>query len=176
MQGQSNQRFLIAFSKFADGLSVAVGKLMGVVTIALVFLIVFEVIRRYFFNAPTVWGTELQTFMYGALCILCIPYATYTQCHARVDIFLKRFPRKTQLILEIIYIFIFFLPFMLVLLYFEAQVAWESWLIREYSTWSAWQPPLYPVKAIIPVGAAIVLLQCFSELCKVIRKLLGGDE
>lgn len=173
MQGQTAQDPLEVFSKFADSVSIWVGRLMALLTIVLVFLIVFEVVLRYCFNAPTVWGTELQTYMYGALCMFCIPYATYTQSHARVDIFLKRFSPKTQLWLEVLYIAIFFFPFMLVLAYFEAKVAYHSWEIREYSVLGAWQPPLYPVRAIIPIGAVLVLLQMLSELCKVLGKLRG---
>ena len=168
MENQHSPCFLQSLSNGIDGISVFIGKLMGILTMVLVALIIFEIVMRYFLNSPTIWGTELQTFMYGAMCMLCIPYASYKNSHARVDILLKRLPRKVQLGLEIFYTIIFVFPFMAVLVWFESQVAYHSFTIREYSTLGAWQPALYPVKALIPLGAAFVLLQGVADLCKII--------
>ena len=168
MEKNSSPCFLERLSHRIDNISILLGKLMGLLTIVLVALIMFEIVMRYFLNSPTIWGTELQTFMYGALCMLCIPYASYKNSHARVDILLKKLPRKAQLALEIFYTLIFVFPFMAVLLWCESQVAYHSYTIREYSTLGAWQPALYPVKALIPLGAAFVLLQGLSDLCKII--------
>ncbi len=168
MEKQKDTCFLGTLSRKLDNVSILLGKAMGILTMILVVLIMYEIIMRYFFKSPTVWGTELQTFMYGALCMLCIPYASYKKSHARVDVLLKKLPRKAQLILEIFYTLIFVFPFMLVLLIFESQVAYHSYVIHEYSTLGAWKPILYPVKALIPIGAAFVLLQGISDLCKII--------
>ena len=161
-----------------DEISIMLGRVMALLCIVLVFLIGLEVVMRYFFRAPTAWGTELQIFMYGAICMLSIPYATYKQSHARVDIFLVKLPPKAQAIVEILYFFLFYLPFFIVLVYFGSKVAYHSWTIREYSTWSAWQPAIYPMRAVIPLAAAFVLLQGVSELTKLVlrlKKATDGD-
>lgn len=168
-------RFLAAYVRFAESVSIAFGRLMGLFIIALVLLIVYEVTRRYFFHSPTIWGTELQTFIYGATCMLSIPYATYKNSHARVDILLRKCPPRVQFYLEILYIFIFFIPFMAVLVWFETEVAYHSWATGEQSAWSSWQPLLYPIKSAIPAGAALVLIQGFAELAKIIMQNQGGE-
>ena len=159
---------LLALSNVFDKISIFVGYAMSFIVILLVMLIVFEVVLRYFFKSPTTWGTELQIFLYGTLCMLCISYATYKKSHARVDILLKKFSKKWQYILGILYIFLFSLPFMVILLIFESKVAYHSWLIQEHSTWSPWQPLLYPIKSMIPLGAALFIFQCISDLLKII--------
>ena len=47
--------------------------------------------------------------------------------------------------------------------------AWQAWQIGERSDWSPWRPILYPLKAVIPLTAALMLLQGFSELVKCVR-------
>jgi len=148
---------------------------MAVFVVFLVLLIVYIVVLRYLFNSPTTWGMEFQTFIYGAMCVLSMPYATYKACHPRVTVFLDTCPPRVRFYLEILYIFIFYLPFLVVLLWFESIVAYESWAIQETSVLSAWGPLLWPIKATIPLGAALVLIQVFSELAKLIIQNQGGN-
>jgi TRAP-type mannitol/chloroaromatic compound transport system permease small subunit len=46
--------------------------------------------------------------------------------------------------------------------------------MRETS-WSAWGPPLYPIKTVIPITAGLLLLQGISEVVKKIIFLSKGE-
>jgi len=172
MQMQTREHpFLAAYIRFADSLSIAVARLMAVFVVFLILLIVHEVALRYIFNAPTIWGLEVQSIIFGTLCMLAIPYATYKGCHPRVTVFLDTCPPRARLYLEIVYIIIFLFPFMVVLLWFESREVYAAWRIGETSTLGAWEPPLWPIKASIPLGAGLVLFQGFAELAKALFKV-----
>jgi len=68
---------------------------------------------------------------------------------------------------------LFFFPGMLFIFYAGGAEAWHSWLIGERSDQSPWRPILYPLKAVIPLTAALMLLQGFAELVKCLRVIRG---
>jgi len=152
------------------------GYIMAVVLITLVFLVVFEVTMRYVFNSPTIWGTELQLFMYAGLFMLSQAYTLFRGAHARVDVIVQKFSVRTQNIIELICYFVFFVPFACIILKCGIDFAIDSWSKLETSVWSGWAPPLYPVKTIIPIGAFMLLLQALTETVRKILNIAGIEE
>ena len=51
----------------------------------------------------------------------------------------------------------------------------ESWAVLEYSNKSMWQPPLYPIKTVIPVAVGLVLLQNIAELLRSVLTVFNID-
>jgi len=131
-----------------------------------------EVIRRYLFNAPTVWANELTQMLFGAYIVLAGGYILAIEGHVNVDILYSRLSRKTQAILDIITSVLFFM-FCLMMVYYGGSLAWESLSTFEHSQ-SAWNPPIYPVKLTIPIGAGLLLLQGIAKLIRDILFLIKG--
>ena len=46
---------------------------------------------------------------------------------------------------------------------------------REISVWSGWAPAIYPIKAIIPLGALMLGIQGLAELARLITVIATGD-
>ncbi len=158
-----------------DTLSRYQGYVLAVVLLALVFFVVLEVVLRYIFNSPTIWGTEFQLFMYGALFMLSQAYTLYRGTHARVDVLLTMLPTRVQHIISAIGYGIFFIPFAVVIFWYGVNFAYGSWMEREISVWSGWAPPIYPIKAIIPLGALMLGIQGLAELARLITVIATGD-
>src|SRR5690606_42064602 len=59
-------------------------------------------------------------------------------------------------------------------LYFGASMAWDSLSRLEHSQ-SAWNPPLYPVKLTIPLGALLLLLQGLAKFLNDLTVLVRGE-
>lgn len=76
------------------------------------------------------------------------------------------FPLKVKAILDLI-TSIFFVLFCGVLIWKGWLMAWDSLMMLE-RTQSAFAPPLYPIKFVIPIGAGLLMLQ---GLVKFIRDL-----
>jgi TRAP-type mannitol/chloroaromatic compound transport system permease small subunit len=55
--------------------------------------------------------------------------------------------------------------FCAILLYFSIPAAWSAWNYKETS-FSAWNPPIWPIKATVPLALAMMMLQAMVEwLC-----------
>jgi TRAP-type mannitol/chloroaromatic compound transport system permease small subunit len=52
------------------------------------------------------------------------------------------------------------------LLYFSIPAAWSSWNYKETS-FSAWNPPIWPVKVTVPLALAMMMLQAMVEWLRV---------
>jgi TRAP-type mannitol/chloroaromatic compound transport system permease small subunit len=161
--------------KVIDGISKTQSYVMAIVLTVLVFLVVFEVIMRYVFNAPTIWGTEFQLFLYAGLFMLSQAYTLYRGSHARVDILVRNLPCRAQDAIAAICYLLLFLPFACVVLRYGISFAYDSWVKHETSVWSGWQPIIYPVKTIIPIGAFMLLLQGLAEMVRHILNIFGVE-
>jgi TRAP-type mannitol/chloroaromatic compound transport system permease small subunit len=165
-------RILNVVLGFIDNLNDWIGRVLSVTVLIMFVLVMLEVIRRYFFNSPTVWGNELTQLIFGTYVILSGGYILRFNGHVNVDIFYARFTPKTKAILDIITFVVFFL-FCGMLLIYGGQLAWESLTTWEH-TQSAWNPPVYPFKLMIPLGALLLLLQGTAKLIRDIFVLIPG--
>jgi TRAP-type mannitol/chloroaromatic compound transport system permease small subunit len=134
----------------------------------LMFVVVYEVISRYFFNDPTIWAFDISYMLYGSLFMLGAAYALLHQGHIRTDMFYSKWSPRTQGLVDAsLYLLIFF-PGLLFFLLAGWQKVVHSWSIAETSELSPWRPILYPFRAVIPVAVGMLLLQGISEFVKAV--------
>ena len=136
-------------------------------------LLLVEVVLRYFFNSPTVWANELAQMLFGAYAILAGGYILRIGGHVNVDILYSRLSRKSRAALDIVTSLLFFL-FCGMLLIYGGSLAWDSLSRFEHSQ-SAWNPPLYPAKLMIPLAAFLLMLQGLAKLIRDILILFNMD-
>ena len=159
--------FLKTLMSIIDKINDRVGNLLSYFLFFFFILLLMEVILRYFFNSPTVWANELAQMLFGAYAILAGGYIMRTGGHVNVDIIYSRLSKKSRAGLDILTSLLFFL-FCAMLLVYGGSLAWDSLSRFEHSQ-SAWNPPLYPAKLMIPLAAVLLLLQ---GLVKLIRDIL----
>ncbi len=151
------------------------GKIVAWLVVPLTLLIVLEVIKRRFFNAPSIWNFELSSFIFGAHFMLAAAYGLLHKAHVSVDIVTTKFlsPRKAAILDLVVYLILFF-PFVIVLVCFGTGFAATSWIQLETS-WSIWHPPVYPIKTVIPLTGLLLGFQGLSEIMKIIFFLRRGE-
>jgi TRAP-type mannitol/chloroaromatic compound transport system permease small subunit len=159
-------RVLKKILKIIDSVSIVQGYVMAIALLVLIFLVVFEVIMRYVFNAPTIWGTELQLFIYAGILLLTTAFTLQRGMHARVDLMVNFLSPRTREVVAFLTYLLFFLPFTLIIFIKGIGFAAASWKILETSVWSGWQPPLYPIKTIIPIAFLMLLCQGLAEMTR----------
>ena len=164
---------LRAFLKFIDAVNDRVGNLLSYFLFFFFVLLLMEVILRYFFNSPTVWANELAQMLFGGYAILAGGYILRTGGHVNVDILYSRLSRKQRAVLDIVTSSLFFL-FCGMLLVYGGSLAWDSLARFEHSQ-SAWNPPLYPAKLMIPLAALLLMLQGLAKLIRDILILCNID-
>jgi TRAP-type mannitol/chloroaromatic compound transport system permease small subunit len=162
------------FCKSVDAINDWIGRMLSPLVLIISALLLMESIRRYLFNSPTVWASELTQMLFGAYGILAGGYVLFLDSHVKVDIFSSHLPKKVRTLLDIITSSLFFL-FSGVLIYFGTSMALDSLSIWEHSN-SAWNPPVYPIKMMIPIGALLIFLQGIVKLVREITSLTERED
>jgi len=136
---------------------------------------VYEVISRYALSDPTVWALDLTTMVFGALFMLGSAYALLKGAHVRTDMLWDGFSDKTKGTIDSVAFIVFFLPTMAVLTYSSWDDFLYSMSINERSNSGAWQPIIWPFRAVIPLACAMLFLQGISELLKSLWAARTGE-
>ncbi len=149
-----------------DRFSGWVGRLASWLTLPLILGMVYEVIARYAFTAPTVWAYDISRMLYGGMFIVGAGYALSKGVHIRSDFLYRKWSVRTQGRVDAgLYLFCYF-PAMLIFLWVASQWAWTAVDRGERGMDTAWMPMLGPIKSCLPVGILLLVIQGVSELLK----------
>jgi TRAP-type mannitol/chloroaromatic compound transport system permease small subunit len=159
---------------FVDRLSDWSGKLISFLALVIMFIIGYEVVARYIFNAPTMWGTEAMTILCGIFAVMGGAYTLYIRGHVNVDVVYAALPKRIRVLIDVITTPLVFLYFVVVI-WTGAIYGWESLGLKE-TTGTVANLPVYPVKISLPVAAALITLQATAKLIRDVQFLITGRE
>ena len=159
---------------YIDTFNLWVGRVVAWLTLPLTGAMVYEVVARYFFTAPTVWAYDISRMLYGAMFVLGAAYVLSRGLHIRSDFLYRRWSVNTQGWVDTVLYVTCFFPAMAILLWVSQDWAWASLTRAERGTDTAWMPLLGPVKATLPIGVAFLLIQGVSELLKSLHAARKG--
>jgi len=154
-----------AIIRLIDTINEKIGRMGALLILPMVGVVVYEVIMRYVFSAPTSWGFETTTFIYGIHYILGVSYTQLHDGHVCIDIFESKLPTKKRAVLSIITSLLIFFPTFVCMTIFSWVYALDSWKNWEHQS-TSWGPPTYPFKTLMAIGFTLLLLQNFSRLLK----------
>lgn len=157
-----------------DGISTWTGKAFAWAIVVLTLAIVYEVVARYVFNAPTQWAFDVSYMLYGALFMMAGAYTLARNGHVRGDVLYGFLPVRVQAGFDLVLYFLFFIPGIAALAYFGIGFAATSWSLGEHSSLTPGGPPIYHFKTLIPIAGALVLLQGFAEIIRCVIALKTG--
>lgn len=163
------KHFSVLITRLNDRLGVW---LIGYLVLLMFVILLYEITARYVFSAPTNWATEFTQLMFGAYVMLSGGYLLANKGHVNVDLFYNRLTPRARAVTHILTSFLFF-AFISVLLLEGWTMASNSIDMLETSS-SAWNPPVWPLKLTIPVGAALILLQGIAGIIDQIQVLIDG--
>jgi TRAP-type mannitol/chloroaromatic compound transport system permease small subunit len=158
------------------GAVTAVNRAAFYLAISLVYLIVpimlIDVVMRYAFNAPTVWGMELAVLLFGPYFLLAGPYVLHQKGHVAMDLLRQRLSLRADRLVELVNLPII-VAFCAILLWFSVPAAIDSFNYGETS-FSAWNPPIWWTKAAVPLSLVLMLLQALAEFLRVLFRVPGA--
>ena len=149
-----------------DKWSKRIGNVVCWITMPLMIAMVYEVLARKLFLAPTMWAYDMSRFLYGALFMLGAGYALSKGVHIRADFLYRNFKVKTQGKVDFWLYILFYFPGLLVFLYMTIGFVQESIMRGEKGMDTAWMPYLWPIKSCLLIGIIFLLIQGISELFK----------
>jgi TRAP-type mannitol/chloroaromatic compound transport system permease small subunit len=157
-----------------DRIAVASGYLAAWLIAPMVLSLCYEVVARYFFNAPTQWAYDMTFMLYGSFFMLGAAYTLQRKGHVRTDSFYADWSPRRQAVVDILGYLLMVVPVAGVF----AFVGWgyfvKAYVTNETFVSSAWQPITWPFKLTMPVAGALLLVQTTSELLKCIHTLKTG--
>ena len=110
-----------------------------------------------------VWSSnaflEGQWYLFSAVFLLGAGYTLHKDKHVRVDVLYSRLSNTGQKRINLIGVVIFAIPFCVLGIWSSIDFVSNSWSIWEQSP-DAGGLPRYPVKTLIPLGFALLLVQC----------------
>jgi len=110
--------------------------------------------------------------LYGTFFMLGSAWTLQRGGHIRTDTFYGEWsPRRRALVDATCYV-LFFLPAMVVFLDLGAEYFWKSFQQNERIVTSPWLPIVWPFKFVMPLTAALLIVQGVSELIKSVQVIL----
>jgi TRAP-type mannitol/chloroaromatic compound transport system permease small subunit len=152
------------------------GSLLAWLTLPLVLVVVYEVLMRYVFDAPTAWVFDITYMLYAAIFMLGAAYALHKGAHIRTDFYFEKWSIRTKGVIDAVAYIAFFFPALITLLVIGADQAWYSYSLGETSDQTPWRAILWPFKAVVPLAMLLLLVQGISETIKSVYAARTGIE
>ena len=165
-----------ALTRALDTVTRVVGRATAWLIIPMVGSLVYEVGARYLFDAPTIWAYDMTFMLYGTFFMLGSAWTLQRGGHIRTDTFYGAWSPRRQAWVDVACYVFFFLPAMVVFLKLGAEYFWKSYEQNERIVTSPWLPIVWPFKLVMPVTAALLILQGISEVIKSVLVILKGDD
>jgi TRAP-type mannitol/chloroaromatic compound transport system permease small subunit len=168
---------LLRFSRAVDALNRMVGRTTYWLVLAAVLISSSNAIARKTLNMSSNAMLEIQWYLFAAIFLLCAGYTLLDNEHVRVDLIFGRLSRRKQLTIEILGTLLFLAPMTILILALSWAPFIDAFTSGEVSS-NAGGLIRWPVKLLIPLGFALLLLQGVSQLIKNVheyRQSAGGD-
>jgi len=164
-------------SALIDGLNDKIGQLIRWLALFMVLIGAVSAITRYFARSQQ-WtlnltpATEAQWYLFSVIFLMGAAYGLNHDVHVRVDVMYERLRSRTQAWIDLIGTLLFMLPFSVMMLYVAIPSVMNSVSIRESSP-DPGGLPRYPIKFLVIVSFALLVLQAFSQIVKQVDVIRG---
>ena len=165
--------FLSMYGNLLKVITNIVGVIAGILILACGLMIVYEVICRSVFNAPTEWVMELATYCVTIAGFLGMGVAYAGRKHIQVDILLSKLSEKTKVYLGVIttlagafYALIFFWQ--------GLNMVTISFTMNNLAA-TTLSTPLWIPQSSMPIGMLLLFLHLVHSFLTNVYKVATGD-
>lgn len=134
------------------------GKVVSFATLAIVVVVLTEILSRLVFKTSLAWASDVASWLMCALIMLGGPWALSCGKFVRVDALYSGFSPRLRLWLDTLLGTALLLMFCYVLIRHGYNFAERALLSGERPNSANWPAPVWVFKALIPVGAALMIL------------------
>ena len=160
---------LLALSRAIDTLSDGFGFVAKWLVLLACLISAGNATIRYLFNSSSNGWLEIQWYLFAGIVFLGAAQTLRLNEHVRVDLLYSAVSDRARLWIDIIGLCVFLLPAMTYLTYMTFPFFLNSWNSQEVSS-NANGLILWPVKAVLPIGFALLVLQGLAELDQAHRR------
>ena len=164
---------LLKVSSLIDDLNERVGRSMIWVVLIVVLISAGNAVFRFAFNMSSNALLEIQWYLFSAIFLLSAGYVLKKNEHIRIDVLFGRYTDRTQNWIDVFGFVAFLLPMGILIGYLSWAVFTLAWNSGEMSS-NPGGLIRWPVRLMMPVGFALLVLQGLSELIKRVAFLKGA--
>jgi tripartite ATP-independent transporter DctM subunit len=148
-----------------------VGRIACLFLIPVMVAMVWEVVARKVFVAPTIWAYDVSRMVNGAMFMLGAGYALMRGVHIRADFLYRTWSERTQATVDALLYLAFYFPALIFFFWISLDYTIDAWASWERSMDTTLMAPLAPARTAMPLGAFFLILQGVSELLKAFHKM-----
>ncbi len=169
-------RCLDRFACAIDGLSEWTGRAAAWLVLVIVLIIAWDVAMRYLFQSGSIKLQELQWHLFALLFLLGAAYTLRHDGHVRVDVLLRspRIGERGRAAVDLFGTVLFLIPFCVLVIGGSIPFVENSYRFGEGSPDPGGLSHRYLIKAAIPLGFGLLLLQGLAIVARSLRILIGG--
>jgi TRAP-type mannitol/chloroaromatic compound transport system permease small subunit len=150
-----------------------VGRAVSWLALVIVVLMSVNVVLRYLFSIGSVWAQELEWHLLVPLILFGSSYALRHGEHVRVDIVYGRFSSRTKVAVDLVSSMLV-IAVSALFIWFSLHYVQQAYVIDEGSPDPGGLPHRYLLKALLPVGFALLLAQGVAGVLGSLDKLRRG--
>lgn len=160
-----------AFVRYVDVINRTTGRFAMYLIFVMMGVLLFASISRGVFDVSHIWVVETAQMTMAAYYILGGGYSMQLDSHVRMDLLYGRWSVRTRAIVDLITgcCLIFYLIFLL----YGGISSTEYAIEYNQKNYSAWAPPMAPIKIVMTFGIAMMLLQVIATFFKDLEKTKG---
>ncbi len=167
-------RYLSTFVRGVERISEGVGSVVSWLTTLLVAVVCFDVATRYLFNFTLVAVQEAQWHVFGTLFLLGASFTLKHDRHVRVDVLYTNFSPRLKAWVNLLGTVLFLVPFCLLGIKLGWDYTQASLAASEGSPNPGGLPARYALKAMIPLGFFLLLIQGLAGAARSASVLTGA--
>jgi TRAP-type mannitol/chloroaromatic compound transport system permease small subunit len=152
------ERLAGGIDRFID----VVGRITAWSSFVLAVVMGANVLLRYGFSTGSVWAQELEWHLMSPICLFGMSYALRHGEHVRVDVLFTSFPPRLKQLVEFVSALVS-MAVCLIVIDLSLGYVMYSWGIGEGSANPGGIPARYLLKALIPLGFALLFLQSLAH-------------
>ncbi len=159
------------YVRYVDAVNRVVGLFAMYLIFAMMGVLLYSSISRTVFDIPLIWVVEMAQFLMVAYYLLGGGYSMQLDAHVRMDLLYSRWSPKRKAVADAITAL--FLIFYLVVLLYGGFSSTHYALQYGETSYSTWSPIMSPIKIIMTIGVALMLLQSIGTFFKDLAQARG---
>ncbi|TDV98765.1 TRAP-type mannitol/chloroaromatic compound transport system permease small subunit [Halomonas alkaliantarctica] len=146
------------------------GHLIAPLLAVITLIVIYDIAARFLIGRPSDWAFDVTKMLFGVHFMLMAAFGLRHHAHVEVDVLKRLLSRHKQAALDLLGYLIFFAPFIWMLFTF-GWAFFERSFSRGETTNGMVAIPVYPVKGVIIVAAALLLLQSLAIVIRAFGEL-----
>jgi TRAP-type mannitol/chloroaromatic compound transport system permease small subunit len=138
-----------------------IGEATSWIALAIVVLMATNVVLRYFFSIGSVWSQELEWHLLTPLIMFGISYALLHGEHVRVDVLYADFSARNKAVVDFVSALLA-IAICVLFIWLSLKYVQQSYVIDEKSSDPGGLTHRWILKALIPAGFALLVLQSLA--------------